>query len=166
MSHFRRTMQRGRGGQRPVLLHFHGAGGSGAASAGNRDIFGPFLDAGWAAIAPDRRPRAGSDWLGWNLYIPNGGRDRDEVAFVREIGDDAAGGFGIDPGFAVASGFSLGGSAVWNLACHGPDLFYAHAPVAGGFWRPHLETCEGPVRTLAHAWLGRWDHPARGPPGP
>lgn len=143
-------------GPRPVLVHFHGAGGTGAASAGNRALFRPFLDAGWVIVAPQGTAREGSEYLGWNLYVPNSGRDRDEVAFVREVFDDATARFGLDRDRAVASGFSVGGTVVWNLACRAPQLFLAFAPVGGGFWRPHPEVCAGPVRLLhTHGWSDR-----------
>ena len=141
---------------RPVLLHFHGAGGSGMASTNNRNTFKAFLDAGWVVIAPQGEPREGSEYLGWNLYVPNSGRTRDEVAFAREILEDAEKRFGVDLDYAVASGYSVGGTAVWNVACHAPELFYAFLPVAGGFLRPQPEICQGPVRLLhTHGWLDK-----------
>ncbi|MEO0760221.1 MAG: alpha/beta hydrolase-fold protein [Pseudomonadota bacterium] len=139
-------------GPRPVLVHFHGGGRSGSMVVAN-PVFRPFLDAGWVVVAPDGLAREGASWLGWNLYIPNGGRTRDEPAFARQVLEDAARRFGVDRRRAVASGYSVGGSAIWNIACRAPDLFHAWLPVAGGFWRPHPEVCAGPVRLLhVHGW--------------
>jgi polyhydroxybutyrate depolymerase len=74
------------------------------------------------------------------------GRHRDEFAFVGAVLDDALARLPIDPERLIASGFSQGGSMVWNLACHMAPRFSAFAPIAGAFWRPHPERCtSGPV---------------------
>ena len=51
----------------------------------------------------------------------------------------------------MASGFSLGGSMVWQLACRMPSRFAGFAPIAGAFWRPLPKGCRaGPTPHLFH----------------
>ena len=67
--------------------------------------------------------------------------------------DDAVARFDIDRKRVLVSGFSIGASLTWYLACRQPDLGAAFAPVAGNFWRPHPAKCEGPVDLLhTHGW--------------
>jgi hypothetical protein len=46
----------------------------------------------------------------------------------------------------LLAGFSIGGSLTSYVACAAPEAFAAYAPVAGSFWRPHPQSCAGPVR--------------------
>ncbi|MEM1363841.1 MAG: polyhydroxybutyrate depolymerase, partial [Pseudomonadota bacterium] len=89
---------------------------------------------------------------------------RDEVDFLKAVIADAAETHGIDPLRVVLAGFSIGGSMTAYAACAAPDLAAAYAPLGGNFWRPHPESCAGPVRMLhTHGWTdttvpleGRW----------
>ena len=138
----------------PALIFFHGAGGSGAGTLKMTGVVRSFTDAGYAVIAPDgmQRPNRGNR-RGWYFH-PQRLALRDELAFTREV-IAAAPGHSIDPDRIVLSGFSIGGSLVWYLACRDHTLATAYAPVAGAFWRPHpeIEDCSGPVRMLhTHGW--------------
>jgi len=91
---------------------------------------------------------------GWSFH-PERPVQRDELAFAREVIADAAARHGVDPARVILSGFSIGGSLAWYLACRDADLAAAYAPVAGAFWRPHpgIGSCDGPVRMLhTHGW--------------
>lgn len=48
----------------------------------------------------------------------------------------------------LLSGFSRGGSMVWDVACLTPGFARAYAPAAGGFWLPMAHDCAGPVDLL------------------
>jgi polyhydroxybutyrate depolymerase len=139
----------------PALLFFHGAGGSGARTLANTGMVDAFLARGWAVIAPDGLMRPNSRFgPGWSFH-PARPAQRDELAFTREILTDAAERHGIDREAVMLSGFSIGGSLAWYLACRDPNVAAAFAPVAGAFWRPHPEVgaCAGPVRLLhTHGW--------------
>lgn len=130
----------------PVVVHFHGANGNGAGVLRNRKLVETLTGRGYLVAAPNGLVRPGSTWTNWAV------RDlrnpwRDEAAFARQVIDDLAKRFSIDRDRIIASGFSRGGSLVWDFACRDPGLFAAYAPVAGGFWRPHPRTCVGgPVR--------------------
>jgi polyhydroxybutyrate depolymerase len=104
--------------------------------------------------------RAASD-LGVALIAPQGAEQtwsfpgspshhRDEIAFFNTLLDDVLQRFPIDRSRIMASGFSMGGSMVWHLACRMSDRFAGFAPIAGGYWDPAPENCDGPVPNLIH----------------
>lgn len=139
----------------PVLLFFHGAGGTGKRTLSNTGMVNTFLERGYAVIGPDGMKRPNSRFgPGWSFH-PERPAQRDELAFTREIIADAASRYNIDPDNVMLSGFSIGGSLVWYLACQDPTLARAYTPVAGAFWRPHpvMDDCVGPVKMLhTHGW--------------
>ncbi len=139
----------------PALLFFHGAGGSGARTLGNSSLVDAFTNAGYAVIGPDGLQRPNSRFgPGWSFH-PERPKQRDEASFTAEIIENATVRHGINPERVLLSGFSIGGSLTWYLACQKPDLAAAYAPVAGAFWRPHpeKESCIGPVKMLhTHGW--------------
>jgi len=138
----------------PAVVHFHGAGASGAAVVGDSSLVEPLLARGYVVIAPTGLTRPGRSGGSWSFGARP--RLRDELAFVREVLTDAEARFHIDRSRVLLSGFSIGGSLVWYLACAAPGEFAAFAPVAGGFWEPLPEACAGPVRLLhTHGWRDR-----------
>ncbi len=137
----------------PLMVFLHGYGGSGTGTMRNRSMVEPLLARGYAVMAPEglKRDREGAP-QSWNFYPGFG--DRDETAFLTEVVADAAERFGIDPDRVLLGGFSAGGFMVNYLACDAPDTFSAYVPVSGGFWRPHPESCDGPVRMFhTHGWI-------------
>ncbi|MCV6585029.1 MAG: polyhydroxybutyrate depolymerase [Marinibacterium sp.] len=135
----------------PVVLFLHGYGSNGGNVIRNTGLVQGFVDRGYAVIAPDAELREPGGRAGWVFYP--GWSGRDETAFLTGIVQDAATRFGTDPDDAILSGFSSGGFMVNYLACAAPDSFAAYAPVAGGFWKPHPDSCAGPVRLFhTHGW--------------
>ncbi|MCB1490631.1 MAG: alpha/beta fold hydrolase [Rhodobiaceae bacterium] len=137
----------------PVVVYYHGAGGSGARIFINTAMTQTLNERGYAVIGPNglKRPnsRFGTSWS----FRPQGPKQRDEMAFTREFLDDAVPRFHLDRNKVILSGFSIGGSLVWYLACQDPTIATAYAPVSGGFWRPMPTECAGPVRLLhTHGW--------------
>lgn len=136
----------------PVVVHLHGAGSSGAEVIANRDLVTPLLARGYVVLAPTglvRPGRTGGSWSFGSFRQPL----RNEAAFLHEVLDDAERRFAVDRHRVLLSGFSVGGSMVWYLACTAPGDFTAFAPVAGGFWRPFPDSCAAPVRLLhTHGW--------------
>lgn len=136
---------------RPVVVHFHGAGSSGAEVMRDAALVDPILGRGYVVIAPTGLTRPGRTGGSWSF----GNRPplRDELAFVQQVLDDAVPRFHLDRERVLLTGFSVGGSLVWYLACQAPDQFAAYAPVAGGFWVPQPSSCAGPVKLLhTHGW--------------
>ncbi len=144
------------GVKRPVLLFFHGAGGLGTSVLGEKSDFKPFVDAGYVVIGAQGLMRDSQAFgTGWS-FRPESPQLRDELAYAHEVLDDVVMRFDADRSRVLVSGFSIGGSLVWYLACKDPGLGAAYAPIAGGFWRPHPVTCKGPIDLLhTHGWRDR-----------
>lgn len=144
------------GQKQPFVLFFHGAGGMGTTVLEPGSFLRPFVDAGYAVIGANGLVRPGNAFgAGWS-FRPEGPQMRDELAFARQVMADAADRFGLDRKRALVTGFSIGGSLAWYLACREPALGAAYAPLAGGFWRPHPTSCAGPVDLLqTHGWRDR-----------
>ncbi|MEM8956687.1 MAG: alpha/beta fold hydrolase [Pseudomonadota bacterium] len=139
-------------GPLPAVLFLHGWGSSGGNAIGNGSISPPILERGYAFIAPDGVPRSNGNGRTWSFH-PDWPEARDEVAFLEGVIADAVEKHGVDPEQVILSGFSIGGSMTAYAACVSPEAFDAYAPLGGNFWRPHPETCEGPVRLLhTHGW--------------
>lgn len=140
----------------PALLYFHGAGGSGVRALKNQALTKTLNARGYLLIAPNAIPRPGGRFGPVWSFIPNRPTHRDEQAFVRAVLTDATARFRLDRKRVLMSGFSIGGSLTWYLACAEPDLAAAYAPVGGGFWRPPPTRCTGPVRLLhTHGWTDK-----------
>ncbi|MEM1273653.1 MAG: PHB depolymerase family esterase [Pseudomonadota bacterium] len=136
----------------PALMFLHGAGSSGQSVLGLRGMVETARARGYAVLAPDGVTREGRNGRGWNFH-PLRPPSRDEIAFLTAVRDDAAARFGIDGDAVILGGFSIGGSMTAYVACSAPDAFAAYAPLAGNVWRPHPESCAGPVRMLhVHGW--------------
>jgi len=130
---------------RPVgaIVFFHGYQGSAEEVIADPSMTAVAKRLGVALIAPDG---AGKSWS----YPGSPAKQRDEFAFVGQVLDDVVARFPVDPGRILASGFSQGGSMVWYLACRMPRRFAAFAPIAGAFWEPLPERCDGPRPPLIH----------------
>lgn len=136
----------------PAVIWLHGAGGTGAGAIRNTGMKNGILDRGYAFIAVDGLDRPGRFGTGWYFH-PERPQERDEVAFLTAVADDASDRFGLDRDQIILSGFSVGGSMTSYFACQSPDTFDAYAPVAGSFWKPEPTECAGPVRLLhTHGW--------------
>lgn len=145
----------GGAGPHPAVIFLHGAGGTGRGTLGMTGTVRAFTERGYAVIAPDglpwREDRRGGIWsFRTDLVREN---PRDEAAFFDEVTADAAERHDIDPDRVILAGFSAGAFMVTYLACSDPGAFPAYAPVSGGFWRPHPESCAGPVNLFqTHGW--------------
>lgn len=130
---------------RPVgaIMYFHGYQGSAEEVIADPALLAVARRLGVALIAPDG---AGHSWS----YPGSPARHRDEFAFIGQVLDDVTARFPVDPDRILASGFSQGGSMVWYLACRMPARFAAFAPIAGAFWEPLPERCDGPRPPLIH----------------
>ncbi|WP_264211180.1 alpha/beta hydrolase family esterase [Leisingera thetidis] len=132
----------------PAVMFLHGYGSSGAKVIASTGLVAAFTRRGYAVIAPSGLPwKHGkpSDWSvrdGWNTY------PRNDRVFLREVLADAAARAGVKPDQLLLSGFSRGGSMVWDMACQAPEFAAAYAAVSGGFWLPMAQDCEGPVQLL------------------
>ncbi|MEL7131508.1 MAG: hypothetical protein AAGK77_03750 [Pseudomonadota bacterium] len=130
-------------GQTPLRLvvYFHGWNGSPEGTFRNRGMVRGATSRGALFVAPFAQT---GYWR--QMGAGRAERGRDEAAYMRAIMDDVRSRWPIDENQTLASGFSRGGSMVWNVACYTGDLFRAYAPIAGGFWRSNPDSCPtGPV---------------------
>lgn len=126
-----------------AVFFFHGFTGSSLETATNRELVAVALKQGIALVA--------AEGLGGRWSLPGVGEpQRDEIAYVEGVVADAVRRFNLDPERLMASGFSLGGSMVWYLACRIPRRFAAFAPIAGAFWEPIPESCAGARPSMMH----------------
>lgn len=129
----------------PAILHFHGYGGTAEELFDKRSFTDPMGEVGAVAVYPDGIDES------WNFRV--GGRvgdGRDEVGFTRQVVTDAVARFPIDPERIVISGFSIGGTMAWEVACRDGELAAAFAPVSGTFWEPLPEACQASTARLRH----------------
>lgn len=136
----------------PVVVHLHGYGQSGRQVIGDERLTTRLLARGYALLAPNGLAGADGRPSGWSFgnLRPEA---RDEAAFLRQILDDARVRLPIDRRRLLLTGYSIGGSLAWYIACEDPALATAYAPLAGGFWRPHPGRCAGPAAILhTHGW--------------
>jgi len=123
----------------PLLLYLHGYGQTSDEIANDKDLVAAVAEFGALFVIPDR---PGHAWA--HRGAPAEGRD--DFGFLRAVIADAKAKFPIDAQKVYAAGFSIGGSMVWDLACHAAQGFAAFLPVSGAFWLPYPERCEtGPV---------------------
>lgn len=81
---------------------------------------------------------------------------KDDIAFLNDVMDDVATRYNVDRHRMLLSGFSRGGSMVWDVACFAHNSARAYAPSAGAFWDDLPEACEGPVDLFhTHGWSDR-----------
>ena len=124
----------------PLLVHFPGYQMTADDMMHDKEAIAVFDRLGILVVAAEARD------LAWNLPAFGEPRERNEYAYVSAVLDDVEKRFPIDKSRILASGFSLGGSMVWYLACEGPQRFTAYAAFAGAFWVPQPKSCRnGPV---------------------
>ena len=128
----------------PMIVFFHGAFSDAQDSMGREDLRKAADGVGALFVAMDGANR---NWAFPGKMPQNA---RDDFAYVREVLDDAAQRFPIDKAHVLASGFSVGGSMTWYIACVMGDRFTAFAPVAGAYWEPMPETCPSGAAALRH----------------
>jgi len=124
---------------RPLVLFLHGYGQSSTDVTGDAGLAEAVTSLGAVLVVPDGLNHAWS-----HVGAPR--HERDDLGFLHAVVADAERRWPIDPRKVYAAGFSIGGSMVWDLACHAPQGFAAFLPVSGAFWLPYPERCEGPVR--------------------
>jgi polyhydroxybutyrate depolymerase len=127
----------------PVIVFFHGAASTALDTMTKTGIPEAADSVGALLVAADGARR------NWSFPGKNT-TGRDDFAYTDSVLDDVERRFPVDRTSILASGFSVGGSMVWYLACLDAARFTAFAPVAGAFWEPMPENCPaGPV-SLRH----------------
>lgn len=128
----------------PVVALVHGAGGSAAGMASEARI-AQAADAGVLLVVPEGT-NGGWDVVDW----PGSTIDRDEVAFLSAVLDDAVVRFDGDPDRTAIAGFSIGASMALEAGCAAPEKWTAWVPTSGTFWEPQPAECGAPLRPVRH----------------
>lgn len=128
-----------------IFVFLHGSNGHGRSAVRNSGFVERVGARGYALLSPTGAPQGIGNGRDWSVFddLPD---DRDDVAFVNAVIDDAVNRFNLDRDRVVLTGFSRGGSMVWDIACRAPDTAAAYASAAGAFWEPFHVSCDGPVR--------------------
>ncbi|MGE0481631.1 MAG: PHB depolymerase family esterase [Phycisphaerae bacterium] len=109
---------------RPVVLALHGGGGDGPQMERLSGLRAVADDAGFLLVYPD-----GVEG-NWNDGRPEVGATADDVQFVRDLLDELATLYAVDPARIYATGMSNGGHMCFRLAYELSDRIAAIAPVA------------------------------------
>jgi polyhydroxybutyrate depolymerase len=127
----------------PLVLYLHGYREDSAKVMARTDLVAAVTRLGALFVAPD-----GLDG-GWS-HIGAPRARRDDIAFLHAVVADAERRWPVDRGRVFAAGFSIGGSMVWDLACHGAQGFAAFLPFSGDFWTPYPARCTSGPFDLRH----------------
>jgi polyhydroxybutyrate depolymerase len=127
------------GQTRPLLLMYHGSGGSAQEFMNGSGIAARARAAGMLVASLDAIPGYGGRWATNPVDLPVA----DDVAFTRAVVNDIEGaGFSVDRTRVFAVGFSRGGDFVFQLACRAPDLVRGVASVAATMLYTSKEWCD------------------------
>ncbi|MEM6358120.1 MAG: hypothetical protein AAF844_20870 [Pseudomonadota bacterium] len=129
------------------VLFLGGNGADAERSASGSGAVAIFLSHGAAIAVPQGLPPYGEQAPNW--AVRDGRRmPRNDLVFLQDVIADARARLGTEPVPVLLTGFSRGGSMIWDIACQVPAAADAYAPIAGGFWIPEPKTCVGPVHLL------------------
>jgi polyhydroxybutyrate depolymerase len=129
----------------PLVLAFHGRGGTGRAMQRLSKLDGVADRNGFVVVYPDGIRRS------WNAGTGAGAAERrgvDDVAFAAAVIDAVAARYPVDRRRVYATGMSNGGSFVQRLGCELAPEVAAIAPVAGGMAPDVMAHCT-PARPVA-----------------
>ncbi|AEV35361.1 polyhydroxybutyrate depolymerase [Pseudovibrio sp. FO-BEG1] len=126
-----------------AIIYLHGWKGKADRAIENKALRNLANELGVALIVPQG---VGGSWS----YPGSPSQDRNEFKFFDELLADVSDRFPIDREKILLSGFSMGGSMVWNLACYKGENYAGFAPIAGAFWDPIPEKCPSPLTNLYH----------------
>lgn len=126
------------GDSAPVIVCFHGGGGSAKSAIHSYGVVEEAEARGWIAVFPEGTgPLSGTGMFGlqtWNAgnccsYAQQ--NDIDDVGFFGDLLMDLGQRYPADLDQVCATGMSNGAMLTYRLACERPDLLAAVAPVAG-----------------------------------
>lgn len=127
----------------PATIFFHGYNSSGVDFAQSAAFTRDFAAEGVLLVLPDGLNKT---WA----HQGSPSKARDEIAFMDAVRADLLARWRVDPKRLLVTGFSQGGSMVWDLACRRGYAYRAFAAVAGAFWEPLPMSCPGGPVDLLH----------------
>ncbi|WP_298959053.1 PHB depolymerase family esterase [uncultured Roseibium sp.] len=135
------------GSQLPVVVYFHGYGSSAENTIEvDRNLVNAALERGYVFLALNGMTRnfegAKNGWSVRDGQHPL----RNQADFARAAVQDLAGELSLDLSRVLLAGYSMGGSAVLDTACHSPQGFAGFVVLNGAMWTPLPKTCVEPVQ--------------------
>ena len=127
----------------PTAVFFHGYSGTAQGVMQDEWMAKALSDLGVMLVAPNGN---NTTWSFPGILLPG----RDDFAFVSAVLDDVEKRFPVDRARLFATGFSVGGSMAWAVACRMGGRFAAYAPIAGAFWEPLPDECPGAPVSVRH----------------
>jgi polyhydroxybutyrate depolymerase len=127
----------------PTAVFFHGYHGSAVDVMADEGLGKALSDLGVMLVAPN------GNQTNWS-FPGKMQQGRDDFRYVDAVLDDVEKRFPVDRKRLFATGFSVGGSMVWNIGCQMGQRFAAYAPIAGAFWDPLPTECPGAPISLRH----------------
>ncbi len=125
----------------PLVVDFHGVGGSGVSEAGSSPYPGRLDAEGVVMAFPDGlRGPAGTAWNVGPCCVA----DVDDVAFARAVVADVKALTCVDEARVYAVGVLTGGGMAHYLGCHAADVFAAVAPAAFDLLEENVDDCSPP----------------------
>ncbi len=129
----------------PLVLDFHGVGGTGTTEAASSPYPAQTDPAGVIMAFPDGlKGPAGTAWNVGPCCVAN----VDDVGFARAVVADAGQAACIDLDHVYAVGVLTGGGMAYYLACQAADVFAAAAPAAFDMLAENVGTC-APARPVS-----------------
>ena len=138
-----------------IVMHLHGAGATGRQML-NSGMARAATTRGFVFVAPDGFHPGMRFERNWSVRATNSTFAKDDAQLLEQVLADVLRRIRISNARVLLSGFSRGGSMVWDMACHNPSFADAYAPVAGAFWDVLPERCAAPVTLFhTHGWTDR-----------
>lgn len=138
-----------------IVMHLHGGGGRGRGLL-KSGMGKAAVERGYIFVAPDGYHPKSRFVRNWSVRADNSRFERDDMQFLVDVLADVRARNNIVATPVLLSGFSRGGSMVWDIACAKPDFATGYAPMAGAFWDDLPASCAGPVKLFhTHGWNDR-----------
>lgn len=133
--------------QLPVVVYFHGYGSSAKNTIEvDRNLVNAALARGYVFLALNGMTRSFEGAKnGWSVHDGQTPL-RNEADFARAAVQDLAGKLPLDLSRVLLTGYSMGGSAVLDTACHSPQGFAGFVVLNGAMWTPLPKACSAPVQ--------------------
>jgi polyhydroxybutyrate depolymerase len=122
----------------PLILDFHGIGGSGAAQEASTQYKAVTDPEGVITVYPDGKP--GPQGNAWNVG-PCCVANVDDIAFAKALVSEVEKVACIDSKRVYAIGYSMGGGMSHYIGCHAGDVFAAVAPAAFDLLKENQDGC-------------------------
>jgi len=128
----------------PLVLDFHGRGGSGAQQKSMSGYSNQSDSSGFLVAFPD-----GVNGTWNNGLAPERAGTEDDLGFAKAIVAEVRRQGCIDAKRVYAAGFSMGGGMTYYLACHAADVFAAAVPSSFDLVKGQTCTPSRPISVLA-----------------